>query len=143
MELAQFIDNLRKIKGIVAIAQFGSYGTPVWIKNRSDIDLAVIVSRDISFMDTLNMEDELLNLFNKYYKYDNIHITFIFYNDFHSKYARLAVDSENKFIVDENLWFDFQHYVLKFSRNNARFEKQLKLDEQFTYFGGVIDESLL
>lgn len=143
MEVTQFVEKLRNVKGVVAISQFGSYETPMWIKDRSDIDLAVIVDSSISFMDTLNMEDDLLKLFKEYYQYDDIHITFIFYNDFSSKYARLAVDSEKKYIVSENLWFDFQHYVLKFARNNASFERKLKLDEQFTYFGGVIDESLL
>lgn len=137
------IDGLKNLKGIVSVAEFGSYRSDLWIKDRSDIDIAVVVTPNISFMDTLDMEDDLLVLFRDYYKYDNIHITFIFFNDFASKYARIAVDSNNICIVDEMLWFDFQHYVLKFVRNNYILEKQLKVDEQFTYFGGIIDESLL
>ncbi|MBI6872703.1 nucleotidyltransferase domain-containing protein [Clostridium aciditolerans] len=143
MKLNQLINNLKSVKGIVAVSQFGSYGSDLWIKDRSDIDLAVIVAPDISFMNTLDMEDDLLILFKDYYEYDNIHITFIFFNDFSSKYARIAVDSKNIYVLDEMLWFDFQHYVLKFVRNNEGLEKRLKLDEQFTYFGGIIDESLL
>ena len=143
MELSQLIDNLKSMKGIVAVAQFGSYGSDLWIKDRSDIDLAVIVAPDISFMNTLDIEEDLLIIFRKYYEYDNIHITFIFFNDFSSKYARIAVDSKNIYVLNEMLWFDFQHYVLKFARNNEGLEKLLKIDEQFTYFGGIIDESLL
>lgn len=79
------------------------------------------------------MEDKLIDIFREYYKYDNIHLTFIFFKDFVSKYARIAVDSEVKFIVDEDRWFDFQHYVLKFARNNHEFERRLKIDEQYTY----------
>jgi Predicted nucleotidyltransferases len=137
------IDDLKSVKGIVSVSEFGSYRSNLWIKDRSDIDLAVIVAPNISFMNTLDMEDDLLVLFRNYYKYDNIHITFIFFNDFSSKYARIAVDSDIIYIVNEMLWFDFQHYVLKFVRNNHLLEKQLKIDEQFTYFGGIIDESLL
>ncbi len=55
----------------------------------------------------------------------------------------LSVDSNNKYIIDEELWYDFQHYVLKYARNNANFEKVLKIDEQYSYFGGITDESLL
>jgi predicted nucleotidyltransferase len=143
MKLATLIDKLKNINGVVAISQFGSYGSELWIENRSDIDLAVVVGSEISYMNTLYMEDEILPIFEAYYDYYNIHITFILFKEFTSKYARMAVDSECVFIVDENRWFDFQHYVLKYARNNSEFERKLKIDEQYTYFGGIIDESLL
>ena len=67
----------------------------------------------------------------------------VLFKDFDSKYARIAVDSDAKFIADEERWYDFQHYVLKYARNNEQFERMLKIDEQYTYFGGIIDESIL
>jgi len=143
MEEKKLIEAIGKINGVVAVSQFGSYGTEDWIKGRSDIDLAVVVAPNITFNDTLDMEDKLIDIFREYYEYDNIHLTFIFFKDFASKYARIAVDSEVKFIVDEDRWFDFQHYVLKFARNNHDFERRLKIDEQYTYFGGIIDDSIL
>lgn len=139
----QIIDKLKNIDGVVSISQFGSYGTELWIKDRSDIDLAVVVAPHITFMNTLTMEDEILPIFKEYYNYKDIHITFIFFKEFASKYARMAVDSNFIFIVDENRWFDFQHYVLKYARDNSEFERKLKIDEQYTYFGGIIDESIL
>jgi predicted nucleotidyltransferase len=143
MKIATLIDKLKNINGVVAISQFGSYGSELWIENRSDIDLAVVVGAGISYMNTLSMEDEILPIVEAYYDYSDIHITFILFKEFTSKYARMAVDSEGVFIVDENRWFDFQHYVLKYARNNSEFERKLKIDEQYTYFGGIIDESIL
>jgi predicted nucleotidyltransferase len=143
MKLATLIDKLKNINGVVAISQFGSYGSELWIENRSDIDLAVVVGSEVSYRNTLSMEDEILPIFEAYYDYPNIHITFILFKEFTSKYARMAVDSECVFIVDENRWFDFQHYVFKYARNNSQFERMLKIDEQYTYFGGIIDESIL
>lgn len=134
---------LENIQGIVGISVFGSYGTDMWIEGRSDIDVAVILKSGITFQDTLKMEDNIEEVLEKHFNYDNIHLTFIMFNDFSCKYARMAIDSEIQFIVDYDSWFDFQHYVLKYARNNAIFEKVLKIDEQYTYFGGIIDESIL
>lgn len=143
MKQSDFLKEVKKLNSIICISEFGSYRTEYWHKDRSDIDLAVVVKPKVSFMDTLYIEDEILELSKQYYDHDNIHLTFILFKDFHSKYARFAVDSNNKYIIDENLWYDFQHYVLKYARNNANFEKMLKIDEQYSYFGGIVDESLL
>lgn len=143
LDKLQFQEELKKINGIVALSKFGSHGTEYWIDGRSDIDIAVVVKPNISFDDTLYMEDELENILKEYYNYDNIHLTFIMFKDFTTKYARIAVDSNEIYIIDYDFWYDFQHYVLKYARNNREFEKKLKIDEQYTYFGGIIDESIL
>lgn len=143
MDKEILLEKLKNVQGIVAISQFGSYGTEYWIKDRSDIDLAVITEPNITYMETLKIEDELIPIFKKYYEYEDIHLTFILFKEFYSKFARMAVDSDNIFILNEERWFDFHHYVLKYARNNREFEKRLKIDEQYTYFGGIIDESIL
>lgn len=143
MNSINLIEKVKGINGIVGISKFGSHGTEHWVKERSDIDIAVVVGPEISFMDTLDMEDSLIEILKENYNYDNIHLTFIMYKDFHCKYARMAVDSDERYIINENQWYDFQHYVLKYARNNANFERMLKIDEQYSYFGGIIDESLL
>lgn len=143
LDKLQLEEKLEKIQGIVALSKFGSHGTEHWIEGRSDIDIAVIVKPNISFKDTLNMEDELDGILKSYYDYDKMHLTFIMFSDFPCKYARMAVDSDEQYIIDYNNWYDFQHYVLKYARNNREFEKMLKVDEQYTYFGGIIDESIL
>ena len=143
MNKTQYIYELKKLNTIISVCEFGSYRTKYWVENRSDIDLAIVLYPNVSFDDTLNIEDKIEELSKEYYKYDNIHLTFIIFNDFANKYARMAVDSDMKYIVNEEKWYDFQHYVLKFARNNREFEKTLKIDEQYFYFGGIIDESLL
>ncbi|MBW6409082.1 nucleotidyltransferase domain-containing protein [Clostridium weizhouense] len=143
MDTDGFINGLKKINNVICVCKFGSYGSEYWIEGRSDIDLAVIVKSGVTIMDTLDIEEDIIELAKEYYDYDNIHLTFILFNDFGSKFARIAVDSEEQYIVDYNNWYDFQHYVLKFIRNNLKIEKILKIDEQYRYFGGVIDESLL
>lgn len=143
MEEGILIDKFKQIKDIVAISQFGSYGTEFWVKDRSDIDIAVIVTQEISYMDTLSKEDDILPILEEYYNYNRIHLTFILFKEFDNKYAKLAIDSTQQFIINEELWFDFQHYVLKYLRNNEVLQKTLNIDEQYSYFGGIIDESLL
>ena len=140
---SDYLREIKEIDSVICISEFGSYRTEYWNKDRSDIDLAVVVKPKVSFIDTLDIEDEILELSKQYYNYDNIHLTFILFKDFPSKYARFAVDSDIKYIIEENLWYDFQHYVLKYARNNANFERMLKIDEEYSYFGGITDESLL
>ena len=141
LEDKKFIDKLKELNSLVCVAQFGSYDTEYWIKDRSDIDLAVVVKPEVTFIDTLDLEDKIIQTAHEYYEYDNIHLTFILFKDFSSKYARFAVDSDKKYIIDDELWYDFQHYVLKYIRLNENLEKTLKIDEQYYYFGGIIDES--
>ena len=143
MKKDKFLKELQKYKEIIALCGFGSYGTEYWIENRSDIDLIIVVGPNVTFLDTLNIEDEIREIVEGFYKYDKIHLTFLLFNEFSNKYARIAIDSENKYILDEERWYDFNHYVLKAARNNERLEKILKIDEQYSYFGGIVDESLL
>ncbi|MDR3594848.1 nucleotidyltransferase domain-containing protein [Clostridium sp.] len=140
---AEFLKKIKKIGYIICISEFGSYETEYWNEGRSDIDLAVVVKPKVSFMDTLEIEDEILELSKQYYNYNKIHLTFILFKDFPSRYARIAVDSNKRYIIEEELWYDFRHYVIKYARNNLNFEKMLKIDEQYSYFGGITDETLL
>lgn len=143
MDSNEFISGIKNIEEIVAVCEFGSYGTKYWVEHRSDIDLAIIVAPNVSFMDTLDIEDDILDLAKKYYNYDDIHLTFILFSDFGCKFARMAIDSKKQYIANENRWFDFQHYVLKYIRNNENLERILKIDEQYSYFGRIVDESIL
>lgn len=143
MNKEKFIENIKKINEVIAICEFGSYGTEYWIKGRSDIDLLVVTSPSVTFLDTFNIEEKLREIAIKFYKYDNIHLTFVLFNDFGNKFARIAIDSDKQYILNEERWYDFNHYVLKAIRNNEKLEKILRVDEQYSYFGGIVDESLL
>ena len=143
MNKEEFIKKLNKYREIIALCEFGSYGTKDWIKDRSDIDLIIVTKPNVTFLDTFEIEDEIKEIATEFYKYDKIHLTFLLFKDFSNKYARIAVDSDKKYILDEERWYDFNHYVLKSARNNEKLERTLKIDEQYSYFGGIIDESLL
>lgn len=143
MSKEEFIKALKKHKEVVCLCEFGSYGTEYWNEGRSDIDLLVVVGPKVALLDTFDLEDHILEIARRFYEYDNIHLSFVLFKDFVNKYARLAVDSDIKYIINEARWYDFNHYVLKAVRNNERLEKTLKLDEQYCYFGRIVDESLL
>lgn len=59
------------------MVEFGSFRTEEWIKDRSDIDLLVITAPNITFMDTLEIEDEILEIAKEFYNYPDIHLTFV------------------------------------------------------------------
>lgn len=143
MNKEEFIKSIKKYSEIIALCEFGSYGTKEWIRDRSDIDVLIVVGPKVTFLDTLDIEDGIKEIASQFYNYDNIHLTFVLFNDFGNKYARIAVDSDNQYILNEERWYDFSHYVLKAARNNEKLEKILKVDEQYSYFGGIIDESIL
>ena len=48
MDKGEFIKAISKHNEIIAICEFGSYGTDDWIKDRSDIDLAIYCEKSIS-----------------------------------------------------------------------------------------------
>ena len=73
MECLNLNDN-----NVLYISQFGSYGTCEWIKDRSDIDIGVIV-KSLSELD-LSLEDELVDYFKKIYNYNNVNITIVNYD---------------------------------------------------------------
>ncbi|WP_300347702.1 hypothetical protein [Clostridium sp.] len=93
-------------------------------------------------MDTLEIEDEILEIAKEFYNYPDIHLTFVLFKDFSNKFARIAIDGEKQYILNCEKWYDFTHNVLKDIRNNEKLSRNLKLDEQFSYFGGIVDESI-
>ncbi|WP_242841925.1 nucleotidyltransferase domain-containing protein [Clostridium beijerinckii] len=48
MAESYFLNGLKKIESIICIAEFGSYRIEYWNKDRSDIDLAVVVKSKVS-----------------------------------------------------------------------------------------------
>ncbi|MGG5461203.1 nucleotidyltransferase domain-containing protein [Clostridium sp. B9] len=128
---AEFLVKLKNLKSIIAIVEFGSFRTEEWIKDRSDIDLLVITAPNITFMDTLEIEDEILEIAKEFYNYPDIHLTFILFNNFSNKFARIAIDSEKQYILNDEKWYDFTHNVLKYIRNNEKLSRNLKLEEKY------------
>jgi tRNA nucleotidyltransferase (CCA-adding enzyme) len=113
---------------IIALALFGSYSTEHWIKNKSDIDILVLLneSKGISF--EFKLEDELNHLLEEFYKYDNIQLTFLYVNEFDSPFAKCYIDSKDKLILDIEKEIDFRLYVNKYLRNNEWLDRLIQED---------------
>lgn len=115
---------------IIALALFGSYNTEHWIKNRSDIDILVLLNERKGISFEFELEDELVPLLEEVYQYDNIQLTFLYLNEFDSPFAKCYIDSKDKLILDVNKEIDFRLYVNKYLRNNEWLNSMLKKDTE-------------
>lgn len=120
--------KIRKEDNIIALALFGSYNTELWIENKSDIDILVLLNekRDVSF--EFQLEDELIPSLEEFFKYENIHLTFLYISEFDSSLAQCYIDSDDKIIIDHNKEIDFRLYVNKYLRNNEWLNSLIKAD---------------
>lgn len=110
--------KIPKIDTLIGIALFGSYGTEYWRKGHSDIDVMVLLEYKKSIGFEFQIEDALVPILEKYFNYNNIHLTFIYMKEFDSSLAKIYIESNNKLIVDEMRNMDFRLYVNKALRNN-------------------------
>lgn len=113
---------------IIALALFGSYNTENWMKNKSDIDILVLLNERKGISFEFKLEDELIPLLEAFYKYDNIQLTFLYISEFDSPFAKCYIDSKDKLILDINKEIDFRLYVNKYLRNNEWLDTLLKED---------------
>lgn len=120
--------KIKDEENIIALALFGSYNTEVWIKNKSDIDILILLNekRDVSF--EFQLEDELIPELEEYFNYNNIHLTYIYINEFDSSLAKCYIDSQDKIIIDYYREIDFRLYVNKYLRNNEWLDSLIKED---------------
>lgn len=115
-------------KNIASVALFGSYNTEFWIKGKSDIDILVLLKEKGDVSIEFDIEDQLIPIFQEYFKYDNIHLTFIYMSDFSEELANEYIKSKDKLILDEDKEIDFRLYINKYKRNNEWLEELIKAD---------------
>ena len=120
--------KINKINNLISLAIFGSYGTQYWREGYSDIDVLVIMEKREDIMDEIELEEELIPILREYFKYYNIHLTFINMKEFDSIFARQYLECEDKLIVDEFKEIDFRLYINKYRRNNQWLEDLIKRD---------------
>lgn len=116
------------IENLIALAVFGSYGTEFWDKNRSDIDILVLLNYRIGPSDEFNIEDTLTPLLQKYFGHNHIHLTFIYLNEFASDFAKQYINSTNKLIINPLKEIDFRMYVNKHRRENQWIQNMIDKD---------------
>ena len=115
---------------IIALAVFGSYNTENFIKNKSDIDILILLNEKRGIEFEFKLEDQLLSKLEDFFSYDNIHITFLYLNEFDSEFAKCYIESKNKIILDFNKEIDFRLYVNKYLRNNEWLSNLIKYDTE-------------
>ena len=119
------IDNT---ENIVSLCVFGSYNTEFWDENRSDIDILILLNKNLGVEFEFKIEDELLLGLQKFFEFDNIHIVFLYMNEFDNTIADSYLLSNNKIIIDFEREIDFRMYVNKYHRDNEWLENIIKED---------------
>ena len=115
-------------KNIISMAIIGSYNTKYWRVNRSDIDILILLDKKIDVSIEFGLEDELIPMLQKYFNYNNIHLTFLYMKDFEHPLATEYLKSNDKLILDENKEIDFRLYINKYKRNNEWLEYLINRD---------------
>ncbi|WP_347708695.1 nucleotidyltransferase domain-containing protein [Clostridium botulinum] len=122
--------KISNIDNVIALATFGSYNTENFIKNRSDIDILILLNEKRGIEFEFKLEDELITKLEEFFSYDNIHITFLYLNEFDSEFAICYIKSNDKLILDLNREIDFRLYVNKYLRNNEWLSNLIKYDTE-------------
>lgn len=102
--------DLNKFKEIIGICTFGSYNEECFDKNRSDIDVMVLLKRELQWEDELEIEDYLKEILIEYFNHKDIHCTFI--NDFVYPFSEIFIQSNDKIIILEE---EYLEYILGYS----------------------------
>lgn len=122
--------KLKKIKNLISLATFGSYGTKYWTENRSDIDILVLMEKREDIMDEFDLEEVLEPILERFFESGKIHLTFMNMRDYDTVFARQYLDSKNKIILNEFKEIDFRLYVNKFLRENDWLIKRIERDNK-------------
>lgn len=130
MKLNEVSYNLEAYDNIISIALIGSYNTENWVKNRSDIDIVILLDKKIGVSYEFKLEDEITPIFQKYFNYEDIHLSFIYMSDFSEELSRAYINSTDKIILNEIKEIDFRLYVNKYIRNNEWLEKLIDSDSE-------------
>ena len=115
-------------KNIVSMAVIGSYNTEYWKENVSDIYILVLLNKKIDVSLEFDLEDELTPILEEYFNYNNIHLTFLYLNDFEHPLALEYIKSNDKLVFDNEKEIDFRLYINKYRRNNQWLEDLIKRD---------------
>ncbi|SFA79846.1 HepT-like ribonuclease domain-containing protein [Clostridium frigidicarnis] len=109
-----------KLIDVIAIGVFGSYHEKAFDKNRSDIDIMILLSKSLEVDEEFEIEDYLQSILPKYFSHDNIHYTFI--NGFNYPFSELLLISNNKIILNEEKYLDYVLGYATFKRDRENLE---------------------
>lgn len=102
--------NLNRFKEIIAICTFGSYNEACFHKDRSDIDIMILLKKELQWEEEMEIEDYLQMILPNYFNHKDIHCTFI--NGFVYPFSEMLIESKDKIIIQED---EYVHYILGYS----------------------------
>lgn len=102
--------DLSNFEDIIALCTFGSYNEQCFDKDRSDIDIMVLLKREIGWEAEFDIEDYLQTILPEYFNHKDIHYTFI--NEFVYPFSDMFIESKDKIIIKEE---DYLDYILGYS----------------------------
>lgn len=120
--------KISTIENLISLAIFGSYRTKYFVKNKSDIDILVLMDYRDDITDEFELEDKLIPILRKYFNYDDIHLTFISMRDYDTIFARQYIDSDDRLVINKYKEIDFRLYVNKYLRENDWIIQKIKCD---------------
>lgn len=100
-----------KLPFVMAMAVFGSYHEACFDKNRSDIDIAILLEKELDIDMEFDIEDYLDSILPGYFQHDRMHYTFI--SGFQYPFSELLLMSKDRivFSADE----EYLEYMLGYS----------------------------
>ena len=130
--------NLNTFDTIIAICTFGSYNEPCFDRNRSDIDIMILLNKQLQWEEEIEIEDFLQNILPGYFNHKDIHYTFI--NDFVYPFSEILIESEDKIIILEEAYLDYILGYSCFKRDREYLEtiKELNLKSMEEYKNGLL-----
>lgn len=119
-------------ENVISLTLFGSYNTEFWHKEKSDIDILVLIKYS-DFNLEYKLEEHYYPILKKYFEHDKIHFTFIALNDFGTVFGDIYIDYTDKIIFDIDLHYDFLMYINKFKRVNENLIDLVRKDWESKY----------
>lgn len=123
----------KNLSDVIALATFGSYHEDCFIVGKSDIDILILLSKELDWNDEFEIEDYLNSLLPIHFSYDNIHYTFI--SDFSYPFSEFLLMSNDKIIFDNEKYLDYTLGYSTFKRDRENLEiirdTNLKFMEDF------------
>ena len=130
--------NKEKLNNIIALAVFGSYHEDAFDKNRSDIDIMILSSKELDFEEEFDIEDYLQSILPEYFNHNDIHYTFI--NDFNYPFSELFLISKDKLILKDEEFLDYTlgYSVYKRDREPLEIMRNENLKDLEVYRNGLL-----
>lgn len=130
--------NLSSFNEIIAICIFGSYNEDCFDIDRSDIDVMILLKKELKWEEEMEIEDYLQTILPDYFNHKYIHYTFI--NDFVYPFSEMLIESKDKIIIKKEEYLDYILGYSCFKRDREYLEiiRESNLKYQEEYKDGLL-----